>query len=65
MPFTASELALWLKSAENVDALATLLESGDLTLVLCDSGSTVLRTHIRDITKLEIGAAPILPESRD
>jgi hypothetical protein len=65
MPFTPSELALWLAAPDNVDAIATLLESGDLKLVQCATGATVLKTHTNDITKYEIGAAPILPESRD
>jgi hypothetical protein len=42
-----------------------LLESGDVRLVLCATGETVLRTHTNDLTKLEIGAAVILPESHD
>jgi hypothetical protein len=65
MSLTPSELALWLASAENVDAICTLLESGDVRLVLCATGETVLRTHTNDLTKLEIGAAVILPESHD
>jgi hypothetical protein len=63
--FTPATLAIWLKSAENVDAIATLLESGDLKLVLTASGETVLRTHRNDILRLEIGLAPILPTARD
>jgi hypothetical protein len=65
MPFTPSTLALWLSSAENADAITTLLESGDLKLVQCATGATVLRTHNRDLTKLEIGDAMILPPARD
>jgi hypothetical protein len=65
MPFTPSTLALWLKSAENLDAITTLLESGDLRLVLCATGETVLRTHSRSVTRLEIGLAPILPATSD
>lgn len=42
---TPAELALWLAAAENVDAIATLLESGDLRMVYCANGYTVLRTH--------------------
>ena len=57
MPFTPSELCL--KSAENADAIATLLGSGDLKLVLTSTGETVLRTHSRSVTRLEIGLAPI------
>lgn len=58
-------LSLWLASPENVNAIATLLESGDLKLVLTASGETVLRTHSNDITKLEIGDAMILPPASD
>jgi hypothetical protein len=63
--FTPRELALWLNSAENVDAIATLLESRDLRLVQCATGATVLRTHSNCATRLEIGAALILPPSWD
>ena len=65
MAFTPSELSLWLSSAENVSAIATLLESGDLKLVECAGGVTVLRTHSNDITRLEVGTAPILPETSE
>ena len=57
--FTPATLAIWLNSAENVDAIATLLTSGDLRLVLTATGETVLRTHSRDLLRLEIGTAPI------
>jgi hypothetical protein len=65
MAFTPSTLSLWLKSADNVDAIATLVTSGDLRLVECATGATVLRTHSRDLTKLEIGDTPVLPPARD
>jgi hypothetical protein len=65
MAFTPAELALWLASAENVDAVATLLESGDLRLVECATGATILRTHTNDITRFEVGSAPILPPAAD
>jgi hypothetical protein len=63
--FTPATLAIWLNSAENVDAIATLLESGDLRLVECANGATVLRTHSNDILRLEVGKAPILPATSD
>jgi hypothetical protein len=63
--FTPASLSLWLKSAENVDAITALLVSGDLKMVLTSVGSTVLRTHTRDILRLEVGAAPILPQSHE
>lgn len=62
---TPAQLALWLSSAENVDAIATLLESGDLQMVYCASGYTVLRTHLNCVTRLEVGPALILPPSWD
>jgi hypothetical protein len=65
MPFTPATLAVWLASAENVEAIATLLESSDLKLVLTAAGETVLRTHSNDILRLEVGLAPILPPSCD
>jgi hypothetical protein len=66
MPFTPSELALWLRSSENLDAVCTLLTSGDLRLVDYPGGGlTVLRSHSNDILRLEIGSAPILPPARD
>jgi hypothetical protein len=63
--FTPAELSIWLKSAEAVDALATLIESGDLKLIECATGYTCLRTHMRDLTKLEIGDTPILPTAHE
>jgi hypothetical protein len=66
MAFKPSELALWLKSAENLDAIAALLESGDLRLVdYPGGGETVLRTHTRCVTFLEVGSASILPPASD
>jgi hypothetical protein len=65
MAFTPATLAIWLASAENVEAVAVLLESGDLKLIECAGGSTVLRTHRNDILRLEIGLAPILPPAED
>jgi hypothetical protein len=66
MSFTPSELSLWISTPEHLDALCTLLESGDLRLVdYPGGGSTVLKTHTRSLTRLEIGIAPILPESTD
>jgi hypothetical protein len=62
---TPAELALWLAAVENVDALATLLESGDLRMVSCASGYTVLRTHLNIVTRFEVGSALILPPSWD
>jgi hypothetical protein len=63
--FTPATLAIWLASAENVDAICTLLESGDLKLVQLSTGATALRTHSNDILLLEVGSAPILPASSD
>jgi hypothetical protein len=66
MAFTPSELALWLRSAENLDAVCALVTSGDLKLVECVGGTTVLRTptsHI--VTRLEVGSALILPATSD
>jgi hypothetical protein len=62
---TPSELALWISTPENLDAITVLIESGDLKLVLCPTGYTCLRTHSNDITKLEIGEAPVLPPASD
>jgi hypothetical protein len=65
--FTPATLAVWLRATpENVDAIATLVASGDLRFAeYPGGGETVLRTHNRDITKLEIGEAPVLPETSD
>jgi hypothetical protein len=66
MPFTPSELCLWLKSSdENLDAIATLLTSGDIKLVECVGGSTVLRTHSNIVSYYEVGSAPILPTAHE
>lgn len=65
MAFTAATLSIWLKSAENVEAVATFLESGDLKLVDYPGGCRILRTHSRDILKLEVGDAMILPATCD
>ena len=62
---TPSELALWISTPENLDAITTLLESGDLKLVLTATGETVLKTHTNDILRLEVGKAIILPPARD
>ena len=43
MLFTPATLALWLSSAENVDAITTLLESGDLRLASATQCSEALR----------------------
>jgi hypothetical protein len=50
---------------DHLDAICVLLQSGDLKLVLCPTGYTCLRTHSNDITKLEIGEAPVLPPACD
>jgi hypothetical protein len=66
MPFSPAGLSIWLKLEENLNAITALLTSGDLRLVNYPAGGeTVLRTHSRSVTRLEIGLAPILPESRD
>jgi hypothetical protein len=62
---TPAELALWISVPENAEAVCTLLESGDLKLVECAGGSTVLRTHSNIVTRLEVGSAMILPQARD
>jgi hypothetical protein len=65
MGFTPATLAIWLAVPENAEAVAVLLESGDFKMVECESGFTVLRTHSRCVTRLEVGLAPILPASTD
>jgi hypothetical protein len=62
---SAAELALWISVPEHCDAICTLLESGDLKLVECAGGLTVLRTHSNIVTRLEVGSAMILPPTRD
>jgi hypothetical protein len=62
---TPAELSLWISTPEHRDAICSLLESGDLKLVECATGATVLRAHSRDILRLEVGDAPILPPSHD
>jgi hypothetical protein len=65
--FTPATLAIWLRAdPEHVESIALLLESGDLKLVdFPGGGLTVLRTHSRDLTRFEIGSAPILPPATD
>jgi hypothetical protein len=62
---TPATLAIWLAVPDNAEAVAVLLTSGDLKLVECAGVLTVLRTHSRDLTKLEIGDSPVLPATRD
>lgn len=60
---TATQLALWLRTApaERAAALDDLVGSGDLRFVAADDGITVTKTHTSDLTRLETGAAPMLP----
>jgi hypothetical protein len=66
MAFTPATLAIWLASADNVESITALVTSGDLKFAEYPGGGlTVLRTHDRDLTRFEIGTAPILPPAED
>jgi hypothetical protein len=60
---TPTELQLWLAAdvTERADALASLIEAGDLRLVDHDGELVLIRGHDRIVTNLEAGSMPVLP----
>jgi hypothetical protein len=60
---TPTELALWLAADvdERADALASLVEAGDLVPIDTDTGMTVARAHAREITNYELDGMPASP----
>jgi hypothetical protein len=60
---TPTELQLWLRTdvTERADAMAGLIEAGDLRLVQTDYGLRLTRAHEGIVTNYELAGLPALP----